>query len=596
MKYRLDYVTNSSSSSGIVLILKSNQKRHFIKYEQFGDPGWWNFSNLTTDSRICICESESKVNKLTEYAFNLKDLEKDNSPKKSDLSKYYQSIFYYLILSKLREFLNSSNLILGVMEINNFEAYIFSKKLMVDYSTTVNEEAKRIIDSIRMIVEHIDDKVQSIFELSQNTLIQHLYDLKMDEVLMNIAEFHYLFTDYYVNTNSEIDLNSFSLKRDYVNPKKRIDPIKIKVEDFKNSLDKYIEKGCFVDELLEYYNRKTMELDNFEIMINYFGDDSQENSIYKNLSKLLGDVDHFLANKPTKFKKYGNYSESLNAYKKYHTLVNICLNYKIEMQNAISDFVREKMITGLQGKLLNALFEIQVQGKSWENEVAYLDSVKNSYVNEYNLLKEEKIKRQDKKKKESLMKLDSNQIFDISDFELDEKGYVPEKLKKPVSITIETEKGLIEVSFKPKSAFNRLEQIFYNADDNIYIAKDICYAERDYDGNIAVKLDKVDNLKAKELTRDFIKVCLLFTHKKVLMDVINKVQKKKTGELYVKRVTHIAMLDLSTGRVFYELIATNLTENKISVEIKSVSTYKSNYEKSKHDIDNKILFDNILEY
>ena len=596
MKYRLDYVTNSSSSSGIVLILKSNQKRHFIKYEQFGDPGWWNFSNLTTDSRICICESESKVNKLTEYAFNLKDLEKDNSPKKSDLSKYYQSIFYYLILSKLREFLNSSNLILGVMEINNFEAYIFSKKLMVDYSTTVNEEAKRIIDSIRMIVEHIDDKVQSIFELSQNTLIQHLYDLKMDEVLMNIAEFHYLFTDYYVNTNSEIDLNSFSLKRDYVNPKKRIDPIKIKVEDFKNSLDKYIEKGCFVDELLEYYNRKTMELDNFEIMINYFGDDSQENSIYKNLSKLLGDVDHFLANKPTKFKKYGNYSESLNAYKKYHTLVNICLNYKIEMQNAISDFVREKMITGLQGKLLNALFEIQVQGKSWENEVAYLDSVKNSYVNEYNLLKEEKIKRQDKKKKESLMKLDSNQIFDISDFELDEKGYVPEKLKKPVSITIETEKGLIEVSFKPKSAFNRLEQIFYNADDNIYIAKDICYAERDYDGNIAVKLDKVDNLKAKELTRDFIKVCLLFTHKKVLMDVINKVQKKKTGELYVKRVTHIAMLDLSTGRVFYELIATNLTENKISVEIKSVSTYKSNYEKSKHEIDNKILFDNILEY
>lgn len=596
MKYRLDYVTNSSSSSGIVLILKSNQKRHFIKYEQFGDPGWWNFSNLTTDSRICICESESKVNKLTEYAFNLKDLEKDNSPKKSDLSKYYQSIFYYLILSKLREFLNSSNLILGVMEINNFEAYIFSKKLMVDYSTTVNEEAKRIIDSIRMIVEHIDDKVQSIFELSQNTLIQHLYDLKMDEVLMNIAEFHYLFTDYYVNTNSEIDLNSFSLKRDYVNPKKRIDPIKIKVEDFKNSLDKYIEKGCFVDELLEYYNRKTMELDNFEIMINYFGDDSQENSIYKNLSKLLGDVDHFLANKPTKFKKYGNYSESLNAYKKYHTLVNICLNYKIEMQNAISDFVREKMITGLQGKLLNALFEIQVQGKSWENEVAYLDSVKNSYVNEYNLLKEEKIKRQDKKKKESLMKLDSNQIFDISDFELDEKGYVPDKLKKPVSITIETEKGLIEVSFKPKSAFNRLEQIFYNADDNIYIAKDICYAERDYDGNIAVKLDKVDNLKAKELTRDFIKVCLLFTHKKVLMDVINKVQKKKTGELYVKRVTHIAMLDLSTGRVFYELIATNLTENKISVEIKSVSTYKSNYEKSKHDIDNKILFDNILEY
>lgn len=596
MKYRLDYVTNSSSSSGIVLILKSNQKRHFIKYEQFGDPGWWNFSNLTTDSRICICESESKVNKLTEYAFNLKDLEKDNSPKKSDLSKYYQSIFYYLILSKLREFLNSSNLILGVMEINNFEAYIFSKKLMVDYSTTVNEEAKRIIDSIRMIVEHIDDKVQSIFELSQNTLIQHLYDLKMDEVLMNIAEFHYLFTDYYVNTNSEIDLNSFSLKRDYVNPKKRIDPIKIKVEDFKNSLDKYIEKGCFVDELLEYYNRKTMELDNFEIMINYFGDDSQENSIYKNLSKLLGDVDHFLANKPTKFKKYGNYSESLNAYKKYHTLVNICLNYKIEMQNAISDFVREKMITGLQGKLLNALFEIQVQGKSWENEVAYLDSVKNSYVNEYNLLKEEKIKRQDKKKKESLMKLDSNQIFDISDFELDEKGYVPEKLKKPVSITIETEKGLIEVSFKPKSAFNRLEQIFYNADDNIYTAKDICYAERDYDGNIAVKLDKVDNLKAKELTRDFIKVCLLFTHKKVLMDVINKVQKKKTGELYVKRVTHIAMLDLSTGRVFYELIATNLTENKISVEIKSVSTYKSNYEKSKHEIDNKILFDNILEY
>ena len=596
MKYRLDYVTNSSSSSGIVLILKSNQKRHFIKYEQFGDPGWWNFSNLTTDSRICICESESKVNKLTEYAFNLKDLEKDNSPKKSDLSKYYQSIFYYLILSKLREFLNSSNLILGVMEINNFEAYIFSKKLMVDYSTTVNEEAKRIIDSIRMIVEHIDDKVQSIFELSQNTLIQHLYDLKMDEVLMNIAEFHYLFTDYYVNTNSEIDLNSFSLKRDYVNPKKRIDPIKIKVEDFKNSLDKYIEKGCFVDELLEYYNRKTMELDNFEIMINYFGDDSQENSIYKNLSKLLGDVDHFLANKPTKFKKYGNYSESLNAYKKYHTLVNICLNYKIEMQNAISDFVREKMITGLQGKLLNALFEIQVQGKSWENEVAYLDSVKNSYVNEYNLLKEEKIKRQDKKKKESLMKLDSNQIFDISDFELDEKGYVPEKLKKPVSITIETEKGLIEVSFKPKSAFNRLEQIFYNADDNIYIAKDICYAERDYDGNIAVKLDKVDNQKAKELTRDFIKVCLLFTHKKVLMDVINKVQKKKTGELYVKRVTHIAMLDLSTGRVFYELIATNLTENKISVEIKSVSTYKSNYEKSKHEIDNKILFDNILEY
>ena len=57
-------------------------------------------------------------------------------------------------------------------------------------------------------------------------------------------------------------------------------------------------------------------------------------------------------------------------------------------------------------------------------------------------------------------------------------------------------------------------------------------------------------------------------------------QKKKSGELYKGRVLHIATLNVSKGSTYNELIAYNEDTNKISLEIRSIKAYGSNYSKA----------------
>lgn len=599
MKYRLDYVTNSSSSSGVVLVLNTNQKRREIKYERYGDPGWWNFSTLSQNGGFCICESELTENQGTLY--RIKPFETNKLKDKlvdEDLSTYYQSIFYYLILTKLREYsIQYSTQLDRVITIDNQYAYIYNDELLLISKSRMSDDIRVIVENIRMITEHQNDIVTSVIELSSNLLIRKLFDLHMDEVFKKMAEYQYIFVEEYVYTNMELDLSDLSVQSDERNPAKRLDPKKILAEEVKVKLEELTAEGCFVDELLEQYSKKNTDLENFEIMVNHFGDSCQPISLFEKLSELLGDIKHFRNNQPNKFLKSASiYGKSHSEYLNHHTLVNISLKNRMEIKNVISDFEYDKSITPQQAILLNAIYDIQMKGKRWEEEIDSLVKIKNRYEEEYKLKKEEKLRRQNQKRVERLVEPSSKLKSDPLFYELNQDGKVPEKLKSPQTISIETAHGLVEISYKPKAAINRIQQMFIEPNDGVYSAKDLCYAERDDDGYIVSGVKYLDESKVRELAKDFLKICLLFTNVKVMADIINKVPKKKLGELYLKRKTHIAMLDLSTGNVFPELIATNIAENKISIEIKSMPTYKQNYEKSMNQLDNKVLLDELVSH
>ena len=339
--------------------------------------------------------------------------------------------------------------------------------------------------------------------------------------------------------------------------------MKILAEEVKIKLEKLTADGCFVDELLEQYSKKNTELRNFGIMVNHFWNGCEPGSFFAKLSELLGNIDHFKNNQPKKFKKYGSIlGKTFDEYIKHKTIVNISLDFGMEIKDVIRIFEGDKSITPQQAILLNAIYDIQMKGRKWEGEIDSLVEIKDRYEDEYRVRKEQKILRLEQKKVERLVVPGSQIANEIHNYELNSDGTVPEKLKSPQTISIETAHGLVEISYKPKASINRIQQMYIDSSDRVYQARDLCYAERDYDGSIVSKIKYLEESKVKELAKDFLRVCLLFTNRKVLIDIINKVPKKKSGELYIKRVTHIAKLDLSTGVTFSELIATNVSEKK----------------------------------
>ena len=171
------------------------------------------FSTLSEQAGFYVCENESIKEHGTFCRVNPYKINKLNGKlEEENLSSYYQSIFYYLILIKLREYsIQYTSFLERVISIDNNYAYIYKDELSLINKSRVSEDVKIIIENILMIVDHQKDKVTSIIELSSNPLIRKLYELKFDEVFNKLAEYQYTFVEYYSYTNTEFDLSDLSV-------------------------------------------------------------------------------------------------------------------------------------------------------------------------------------------------------------------------------------------------------------------------------------------------------------------------------------------------------------------------------------------------
>lgn len=117
MKYRQDFVTNSSSSSSVVLSLRTNSDIKVIQF-QFDEPGYWVIPSLKVNDKNNV--SDEFVD-LTQYLVEISETDKSknsisfrNDYQKEVIS--YASLYKYLLLNYFRQLFYEN--MLGKLDIN----------------------------------------------------------------------------------------------------------------------------------------------------------------------------------------------------------------------------------------------------------------------------------------------------------------------------------------------------------------------------------------------------------------------------------------------------------------------------------------------
>lgn len=166
----------------------------------------------------------------------------------------------------------------------------------------------------------------------------------------------------------------------------------------------------------------------------------------------------------------------------------------------------------------------------------------------------------------------------IYDFDLNNR--FPEENKKVLKISLLHNKIATEISYKPKSAINRIYDYYLNDTGSYYLTEELCNAERYFDGfeTVIVYPKKFDNYESVvNKANNFMKVCLLYTNKSILSSLLDRVPKKKDGTLAIKRKTPIAFLEICKENSFYQLTAINISDMEIELVIEALKPNKTNY-------------------
>ena len=145
---------------------------------------------------------------------------------------------------------------------------------------------------------------------------------------------------------------------------------------------------------------------------------------------------------------------------------------------------------------------------------------------------------------------------------------VPESAKEKKSEFFELDGIPFRVIYQPKAALNRLEDWIRKLASGKQSAMTMEYAT-DINHTGKIPTEYVSAAEAEQKYTDFIKVCLLYTHRDMMEKALRSALKKKNGTLVGRRVQHLAFTGLSVNFEFYELCAVNDTENVMVLEIRS---------------------------
>ena len=147
MKYRTEFVTNSSSSSYVYVTVKTNKSRYVIDNEYLGDPGWPIFSILGGYSEL----------------------------------SNYKSVLNYLILVKLRELAKENEF--KLLEIDASGGYYFLKENFPNHPSDLELSIKKLVD----YDDSLDD-IGSYEEFCKLSIWTELFNFSEDEKILEIVE------------------------------------------------------------------------------------------------------------------------------------------------------------------------------------------------------------------------------------------------------------------------------------------------------------------------------------------------------------------------------------------------------------------------
>lgn len=153
------------------------------------------------------------------------------------------------------------------------------------------------------------------------------------------------------------------------------------------------------------------------------------------------------------------------------------------------------------------------------------------------------------------------------------------EILKPVSRIIKTPGADIRIEYKPLAGVKKLENYmkaspsssFYLTEDyRIYRSEGVC-GIYDRENSLEADVAKPAGLKAgksKQLYREFLTMCLLYTTQEYLEELVLTAAKKKDGKLALNRVQNIAYSEVTDGSGnCFRLVAKSLTEDVLELKI-----------------------------
>ena len=153
---------------------------------------------------------------------------------------------------------------------------------------------------------------------------------------------------------------------------------------------------------------------------------------------------------------------------------------------------------------------------------------------------------------------------------------ISDEYKKKATELFECNGEYFRVNYLPKAMLNKMEKHIPSVIKNWVYTFPLEYATdfyslvkkgEEYESAISSSkaLPKTQAFKAYV---DFIKVCLLYTKRELMEEVLKNAPRKKNGTLAVNRVQHLAFMGTAYGFQFYELCAVNETDNVVLLEIR----------------------------
>lgn len=596
MKYRTDFVTNSSSSSNIILRMVSNRGSRIISYD-FQEPGFWRIKPFSSSATF-------DLERLTDVGPDIFSLP-NTQTSESILS--YQGIYDHLILAKLRSIFHSIYNNPDLNEIGKFMAMTHAGTIYIDKarldkydSKKQSTEGKEIVSLLKCIVEAHKTPVNTFDELN-HSILTNIFSLDADEVIKQFEERSGdgIYDEYSNSETSIVDVQELKLFEASGNPNG-----KWYLKNFINyKIQELINDGFDATDFQAQLNKKSMSVFDLQglkkIVENTEVFEKTEKMVEK-LSILLGDVNEFYAkcSKP----RWGWQSISYSSLKPDYvndvkSISQICSDNNIDIIVAITTLRDENLMNRIQHEMILKLIEFQKKKIDFHDVLDEFITLRKAYD-----LEEKKWREKNRKQKKRLAEKKLAESKDLSNlsrkviFELDQNGCFPKTALNPILASVETPFGDVIIAFKPKSAINRITNLFLESQEEIFVAADIAKQTISYGDNPAeLRADVLDAQYITEQIRNFFRLCLLYTNPRVLQTIYPETVKTKQGQLYVGRVTHIATLNLSRNFKFNELVAVNEKKNLITLEIRTVNCYSSDFDKAQMDKSPIVLFDEIMK-